>query len=95
MAILWSLASSGPVRGHLGKPRATGRTFDPEDFERFGRFVLERLIDEMAHREVPDACVARTDLHPEYRAFHLRSRLPGEQERYYGHHLYKAFYRDP
>lgn len=64
-----------------------------QDFEFFGRFVLEQIVEEMAKRETPEAVVARTDIDPEYRAFHLRCRSPGENSPYYGEHIYAACYQ--
>jgi len=66
-----------------------------EDFPRYGDYVLRRLMDEMALRAAPGLCLARTDLHPEHRAFHLRPRLPGEDEPYYGMRIYRSFYQEP
>jgi len=65
------------------------------DFEFFGRFVIERIVDEMAHRGLKDLVIARTDVDPEYRAIYLRFPLPGEVGRYYGHELYKQHYDRP
>jgi hypothetical protein len=38
------------------------------------------------------ASLARTDSHPEYRAFYLRERSPDEADGLYGPELYKQFY---
>jgi hypothetical protein len=63
------------------------------DFQFFGRFVLEQIIAEMTKRETPETCIARTDVDPEYRAFHLRGRSPGENGPYYGEHIYGYCYQ--
>lgn len=62
-----------------------------DDFETYARFLLDNAAAGMAARGI-DACLARTDSHPEYGAFHLRPRLPGETGDFYGYDIYKRFY---
>ena len=66
-----------------------------EDFAAYGHFILNRSITLLSTFGVEDACMARTDATPEYRAFHLRRLLPGETERQYGTSLYGQFLREP
>ena len=61
-------------------------------FERYARFLIEHAGEEMAARGI-DACLARTDLTPEYGAFFLRARMPGETGPFYGFEIYKEYYR--
>ena len=39
-----------------------------------------------------DALIARTDIHPDYRAFHLRACGPDENGHLYGYDIYKGYY---
>jgi len=64
-------------------------------FERYGNFVLNEIVNEMAKRGNPEVLLSRTDSDPEYRAFFVRERLPGEQSTRYGEDLYSAFYERP
>jgi hypothetical protein len=66
-----------------------------KDFEFFGRFALDRVIDEMARRGLENQVIARTDADPEYRAIYLRQPLPGEVGRHYGYDLYRQHYSQP
>jgi len=63
-------------------------------FPMYGKFVLDEIRAETAKRDV-DPCLARTDVGPNYRAFHLREKLPGETDDIYGRKLYGQFYRKP
>jgi Methyltransferase domain len=64
-------------------------------FDRYGGFVLRELLGEMRMRGTSDAVLSRTDTDPEYRAFFIRERHPGEQGEHYGEHLYGEFYKAP
>ena len=65
------------------------------DFPLYGGFVLNRIVDEMAAREMTNTCIARTDINPNYRAFCLRPLLGNEQDKRYGSELYKHYYQQP
>lgn len=65
------------------------------DFDFFGAFVLNGLVNAMAERGQPNICASRTDMNSEYRAFCLRARLPGEQDTVYGRELYQQYLRKP
>jgi hypothetical protein len=60
-------------------------------FDFYGSSVLASAVDSMALRGVT-AGLARTDSHPEYRAFYLRERWLDEANGLYGAELYKQFY---
>jgi hypothetical protein len=64
-------------------------------FEHYGEFVLHKILGEMRTRGNPDVVLARTDTDPEYKAFFLRERYPGEQSQRYGEGLYGEFYKAP
>jgi predicted O-methyltransferase YrrM len=64
------------------------------DFPFYGKFVLDHAINAMALRDVPDALLARTDIDPDYRAFHLRTRNQGEGQ-FYGFSIYEGCYATP
>ena len=49
----------------------------------YAPFVLDRMLAEVASRGSP-ACLARTDVDPEYRAFYLRPRKTTEGNCFYG-----------
>jgi hypothetical protein len=48
-------------------------------FSYYGNFVLHHAVAEMADRMI-DAALARTDRHPEYRAFYLRIAGPSDSK---------------
>ncbi len=58
----------------------------------YARYVLDELRQQMAERGIPETCIARTDCSPQYRAFHLRKKLPGETDDVYGRTIYRQFY---
>ena len=60
-------------------------------FEFYGSFVLASAIGSMALRGVT-ASLARTDSHPEYRAFYLRERGPYDTNGLYCTEVYQQFY---
>jgi hypothetical protein len=64
-------------------------------FDRYGNFVLREILGEMRIRGNPDAVLSRTDADPEYRAFFLRERYPGEKGEHYGEDLYGEYYKAP
>jgi hypothetical protein len=64
-------------------------------FDRYGGFVLREILGEMRMRGNPDAALSRTDADPEYKAFFLRERYPGEQGEHYGEQIYGEFYKAP
>jgi Methyltransferase domain len=64
-------------------------------FDRYGGFVLREILGEMRMRGNSDAVLSRTDTDPEYRAFFIRERHPGEHGEHYGEHLYGQFYKAP
>jgi predicted O-methyltransferase YrrM len=64
-------------------------------FERYAGFVLDHLVDEMRARGNDDVMLSRTDTDPEYRAFYLRPRGPGETGTRFGEQIYGAFYKAP
>jgi hypothetical protein len=64
-------------------------------YERYGRFVLEQVVAEMAARGHPGAAISRTSYDAEYRAFYLRGRDPAEASGRYGEELYATFYQAP
>ena len=64
-------------------------------FDCYGSFVLRKILGEMRIRGNPEVVLSRTDADPEYRAFFLRERYPGEQGQHYGEHLYGEFYKAP
>jgi len=57
------------------------------------KWLLDNIIPEMAAREIPDCILARSDSDPEYDAFYLRGRNPGETGNFYGIEMFKRFYR--
>ena len=65
------------------------------DFEHYADYVLKDLLADMGNRGLGDLCIARTDWDPEYRAFSLRRRAPGDSGQFYGENLYGQFYKCP
>jgi hypothetical protein len=57
------------------------------DFDRFAELILRRSVAEMRSRGI-DAVLARTSYGPEYKAFHVRGRGPGEIGAFYGLDIY-------
>ena len=55
-----------------------------QDLAFYVQFVLDRLISEMGSRDISDCVLARTDVHPDYRAVYARTRLSGETGHHYG-----------
>jgi hypothetical protein len=66
-----------------------------QDFDYYGRYVLNGLLEDMALRGAGAVCLARTDWDPEYRAFCLRHQSASESDPYYGMQLYGHFYKEP
>jgi hypothetical protein len=66
-----------------------------DDYERFGNFVLHRLLDEMKSRGNEQVGLSCTDADPEYRAFHLRELRAGDEKIMYGSQLYSHYYKSP
>ena len=61
----------------------------------YARFVLERLLAEMESRGISPVCLARTELHPDYRAFYLRCHSGEPGEKFYGLDIYRDFFQVP
>jgi len=59
-----------------------------EEFDLFAPLILDASLAEMKSRGV-DPVLARTSYGPEYKAFYLRGRLPGEDGSFYGESLYR------
>ena len=59
-----------------------------QDFDKFARLVLETGLAEMQSRGT-SSVLARTCLDPQYKAFYLRGRQPGEEEAFYGESIYR------
>ena len=57
------------------------------EFDRFADFILQRSIAELKSRSTV-ALLARTAYGPEYKAFYLRDRNPGETGSFYGKEFY-------
>jgi len=62
-------------------------------FEKYGGYVLERLVDDMRARKSAPVTLARTDADPEYSAFYLRPSLTPDEGRHYGEAIYGHLYR--
>jgi len=65
-------------KGYLCRKRA---------FDRFADIILSRSIAELKSRNV-DVLLARTSYVPEYKAFYLRGRSPGETGSFYGEEIF-------
>jgi predicted O-methyltransferase YrrM len=65
-----------------------------DSFARYGNFILRDGVLEMTRRMVKDAVLARTDSHPDYRAFYLRREEPGDTGSLYGESIYAGYYKD-
>jgi hypothetical protein len=63
-----------------------------QDFGFYGSFVLHESISAMQRRGLDEPLLARTDSHPDYRAFHLRTRGPDEKGHLYAYDIYKGYY---
>jgi predicted O-methyltransferase YrrM len=57
------------------------------DFDHYADLVLRRSVAEMKSRDM-DVVLARTSFGPEYKAFYLRGREPGEAGPFYGVEIY-------
>jgi hypothetical protein len=66
-----------------------------QDFEKFGRFVLDKLLLEMTERDIGNLCLARTDADDEYRPIYLREKYSSETDSFYGLELYAHYYQTP
>jgi hypothetical protein len=59
---------------------------------KYASFVLDRMLAEVESRGVT-SCLARSDTDPEYRAFYLRPRDPGDDSCFYGLAIYRGLYQ--
>jgi hypothetical protein len=66
-----------------------------QDFNFYGQFVLDQLVNSMTARRHPSVCISRTDINADYRAFNLRMRIGPENDSVYGRELYKQYYQAP
>ena len=61
-------------------------------FHVYANYALDGIIRDLGRRGI-DGCLARTEIDPEYMAYHVREKLPGETDDKYGFSIYKFCYR--